>query len=893
MNISRLIEKKHNTSLLAFAFPFLGMLFVMLFSGYVPFGNYSMLYSDMYHQYYPFFVGFRKALLSGESLLYNWSIGMGTDYLGLISYYLASPLNLLSVLIPQRLLLVYFSMLVPVKLGLAGMFFSIFLKKIFRKNDLSVVLFGGFYALCAWALGYQWNVMWLDTFALLPLVILGMVALLQEHRFILYTATLFLSIATNYYIGLFTCVFVLLCFICFQICYWKGFRKFITDLVLMAVFSVLAIGMTAFLELPALAALQTTQSSVNQFPTKFRLNIATENTWKGLLSAMVQVAGNTNGGLEPSFKEGLPNLYCGVITNLMAFIYLTCPQIKLREKLCSVFLLLFFNLSFILRQLDYIWHGFHFTNMIPYRFSFLYSFVMLYMAYRAFLLRKQFKFWQPLTGAALCVVIILCRKDLTDKSLWLYNAGFIFAYTSVLLINCRRRKLPDTEDHQANRVYIAAARNTRLITAVLLLICMTAELCVNLFNFGRLFPGSSIADYPQGKQDTREVVDYMHERESDTLFFRAETTHSQTLNDGPLNGYNGISAFTSSANVKTTEFMQALGYAAKNTYNRYCFEEGSPVSNLFLGLKYMIERDANVEENRYFDDIFHSGKVHLLENNAYLPLGFLTGAQLKDLSFSYNPNGFLFQNELFTAATGLPNAVWDTLGVNHFTILTEDVTADSQMGAGRASYTGPSEGNGTLTFRFHADREGLFCIELDLSKRNSFSVLKNNQQLYSETHSLPQILSVCDVLPGDIIDIQFTCKEQEDGNLKVNAAILNDEIFRSGYDILNRSVLELTHFSNTDLEGTISCDRDGLLYTSLPQNGNWRVLVDGKPVQPHLIGDVMIGVPLTEGNHTVRFLYENQAYNIGWKISLVCLIIFCSLSLLVYRKRVYKGKYLA
>ena len=89
--------------IMAFLIPFLGMLGVMAIGRYEPFGSdRSMLYSDMYHQYYPFFVNFRKRLLAGESLLYNWDIGMGLDYLGLISYYLASPLNLLSVLLPTR-----------------------------------------------------------------------------------------------------------------------------------------------------------------------------------------------------------------------------------------------------------------------------------------------------------------------------------------------------------------------------------------------------------------------------------------------------------------------------------------------------------------------------------------------------------------------------------------------------------------------------------------------------------------------------------------------------------------------------------------------------------------------------------------------------------------------
>ena len=42
--------------LLAFLIPFCGMLLVMLVCGYHPFGTSAMLYSDNYHQYYPFFV---------------------------------------------------------------------------------------------------------------------------------------------------------------------------------------------------------------------------------------------------------------------------------------------------------------------------------------------------------------------------------------------------------------------------------------------------------------------------------------------------------------------------------------------------------------------------------------------------------------------------------------------------------------------------------------------------------------------------------------------------------------------------------------------------------------------------------------------------------------------
>ena len=872
MNLAKSQKRKWNFLALAFLFPLIGMLMVMLFSGYKPFGKYSMLYSDMYHQYYPFFIAFRNTLRSGKSLLYSWNIGMGMDYLGLISYYLASPLNLLSVLVPESLTLEFFSLLMPIKLGFAGLFFAVFLKKTYQKDDLSIAIFGCFYALCAWALGYQWNVMWLDTFALLPLVVLGTVALLEKKKFVLYTFTLFLSIFSNYYIGFFICIFVLLLFICYEICRFQSLKKLFSDLIRIAFFSLLAIGMTAVLELPALAALQTTQSSVNNFPTGFKLNIASENTWKGLLDAMRQVAGNMGGGLEPTFKEGLPNLYCGVGSLSLAFLFLTEKRVPLKEKLCSVFLLIFFSLSFIIRQLDYIWHGFHFTNMIPYRFSFLFSFVVLWMAYRAYLLKDRFQPWQIVISGLLSLGILACSDSRTDLVYLAYNLAFLLLYISVLLYAAYGKgKYRGNDEAEKARRYMQQKkrrRNAQLVLSVVLAL----EIALNLVNFGINFPGTSVSNYPKGTTYAASMIRYMKEREHLNPFYRAEATHSQTLNDGALNGYNGISAFTSSANVKVTEFMRSLGYSAKNTYNRYCYEESSPIPNLFLGLKYMLARDGNVQENHYFEEVHHYGDVYLLKNTAYLPLGFLTEIPLSALDFSRNTDRFEFQNELLRASSGVTEKAWHTIGNANLTITGENVEITNQTASGYCKYNASQ--SGTITYTYVADRTGLVCIDLNLGGRNTFTVHKNGAELYSEGYSLPQMLSVSDVVPGDIIEVKLAVKKDESSSMTVTAAILDDEIFQEAYSVLSASTLQLSYFDETHVEGFINCNRDGLLYTSIPQNGNWKVIVDGQPAQTVLVGDVMLSIPLTEGNHDIIIYYQNSAYTLGRSISFVCLGIF-------------------
>ncbi len=966
--------------LLAYLIPFLGMLILLAVCGYEPFGNNkALLYSDEYHQYYPFFVEFRNALRRGDSLLYSWNVGMGMDYLGLISYYLASPLNLLSVLVPEALTLEYFAILPSIKLGLASLFFAILLKKLHGKDDYSISLFGAAYGLCAWALGYQWNIMWLDTFALLPLVVLGTVLLLRDKKTVLYTVSLTLSVLSNYYIGFFTCIFVLLLFICYEICRFSGIRRFAMDLGRIALFSILAIGMTAFLELPALAALQNTQSSVNTYPDYFDLNIANAELVKTaraawdtfdaagesgadffqrvslwfkaigasfppIMDGMRQVAGNMNGGLTYTFKEGLPNIYCGCGTIVLAFLFLTAREIKWRDKLCAVALLVFFMLSFLIRQLDYIWHGFHFTNMIPYRFSFLFSFVMLYMAYRAWLIHEKFQPWQLIVAGLLSVAILLCCTELSDPLVLGLNLGLFLLYLLVLLLPTLLRVKPerkqpqmepieqedntilieqDTPDLKTRLTPLGAsvlsmmfrksdivytdqdvlldcyAKKCRFWTSIALIVLMGAELLMNLISFGVRFPATTVSDYPKGTKYANTIVDYMHEREDDNDFFRAETTHSQTLNDGALNGYNGISTFTSSANVRVTEFMAMLGYGAKNTYNRYCFEESSPVANLFLNLKYMLERDANVEPNAYFNTVHGYGPVFLQENNAYLPLGFLADSELANSSLDQidaygNGNNFFKQNYLFKAATGLDKPVWNMVHSSCLSITgSKSLTLDKANNATGYTIYHTTANAATLRYTYTMNKAGFLCLDLNMSKRNSYKIYKNNEELFSESMTLPQMIAVCDVQPGDKIYIDITCKSNTPrGVVLIRAAQLDDAVFRRGYDILNASTLDLTKFSTTRVEGTINCNRDGLLYTSIPYDGNWVATVDGEEVEQVLVGDAMIALKLTKGNHKITFRYKNRSFTYGLIISLVCFAGFMATIYIPRYREKNKGKYL-
>ena len=108
------------TGCLAFLAPVLLMLAIFIGNNIFPFGERSFLFSDMYHQYMPFFQELMNKIKAGEQIRYSWNVGMGSNFLALYIYYLASPFNWLAFLLPSKYLIEFMSYAVVFKIGLAG-----------------------------------------------------------------------------------------------------------------------------------------------------------------------------------------------------------------------------------------------------------------------------------------------------------------------------------------------------------------------------------------------------------------------------------------------------------------------------------------------------------------------------------------------------------------------------------------------------------------------------------------------------------------------------------------------------------------------------------------------------------------------------------------------------
>ena len=203
MNSTKKQSRRDATLLygIAFGVPVFILILIYIFRGIYPFGDSCYLRSDMYHQYDTFRAALQDKIKNGETLLYSWDIGAGVNFIALFAYYLASPTNWLTVLIPQEHVIEFMSAFMIIKSGLCGVTFSYYISKRHNSHDLSIAVISIFYALSGYICSYNWNVMWLDCIVLFPLIILGLERLIKGGKATLYCVTLALSILSNYYIS--------------------------------------------------------------------------------------------------------------------------------------------------------------------------------------------------------------------------------------------------------------------------------------------------------------------------------------------------------------------------------------------------------------------------------------------------------------------------------------------------------------------------------------------------------------------------------------------------------------------------------------------------------------------------------------------------------------------
>ena len=182
-----------------------------------PFGNYSLLQIDFFHQYAPMLGEYYDRIKNDLNLIYTFNSGLGLPLFRNFLNYLSSPFNLIILLFNKSNLLMSFSIIIGLKAVIASTTMVYFLSKNFAFKSFALIPLAILYGFCAYFGAYYWNIMWLDGMVFLPLIVLGIENIINKNKFLLYIISLALMIISNYFIAYMICIFSVLYFIIYLI----------------------------------------------------------------------------------------------------------------------------------------------------------------------------------------------------------------------------------------------------------------------------------------------------------------------------------------------------------------------------------------------------------------------------------------------------------------------------------------------------------------------------------------------------------------------------------------------------------------------------------------------------------------------------------------------------
>lgn len=799
----------------------LSLLIILVFfyiNNITPFGSKDFTVIDFYHQYFPMTSELINRILNSKTLLFSFNGSL--PFIRNLYNYLSSPFNIL--LLPFKdNLSTGFSLLIAIKAVLASTTICYYLTKNIKNSILSIPISIS-YGFSSYYIAYHWNIMWLDGMIFLPLIILGLEKIIKENKSLLYIITLSISIFSNYYIGYMICIFT---FIYFQFYYLLNYKFNIKDFLIKfknyILYSIISIGIISIVVIPIYFSLSSISATKDTFPSIFEtefniINFILNNFSLSKPTALI------------SENIPLPNTSSSLLIFILIPLFFINKNINKKEKILYALLLLTLFLCMHNTFINFIWHGFHFPNDLPYRQSFIYIFITIIIAYKSLINIKYINSKKLLITLTVFILLIILSKiikfDNLQNKVLIINTILLIIYFAILIINIKNKK------------YTQFA----LITIVAIETCIS---CV--YNIKPDHNGKDLDNSIKNYQYIKNILPQENE------FYRIEKIKHDTYNDPALNNYYGISVFSSMTYEDISKIQRKLGNGSNNI-NSYYYNLQTPIYNSMFNIKYLVGK-FNYNKNFYKEN-----KNEGIKEYKYpLSIAYKVNNNIKNWDTSSN-NPFTVQESFIKESTGFDN-MFNKLNIN-FKDIVPEITNNGYFINSRI-----------CSINLENDRNGDVYLYID--SNNLSSILVNGESYFIATNE-PYIINLGYFSKYDDINVTmyFNYGDTSYNEFNIYAYSFNENNFKKAYNSLNDEILNISSFKENHIKGYINLKESGVIFTSIPYDNSWKIKVDNKYIDFYKIGESYIGFNLNEGYHNIEFIYKTKGLKTGAIISTISLI---------------------
>ena len=842
-------KKKYYT--LSVLIPAVMILAIFMLFTITPLGNRTWLTIDLGQQYVDFFSYYQDTLLHHpEQFFYSFSKSIGGEMVSLWAYYLLSPFNLLFLLIPRSAIAMGVSLLIFLKLVSCTVSFAVLLDVKFKQRNWTTLLFALSYGFMSYLSANQFNMMWLDALIGLPLIILGVDALLQKRNPLYYVFPLSLTILSNYYTGYMICLFLGLYFpyaylMANDSFSWKSFVKQFGRFIF---YSVLSVGLITVILLPTFYSLLGSKGTATTIAWSLK------SEYNPLLMASKLFIGSFD---FHEMQKGYPNIFVGSLALFSFLCYFKEKKIARSQRLYALFITVIILISFNIEMFDKLWHAGQLPNWYSYRFSFLFSFWMVFLGYQLALKKTAVGIRETFVYFFLVLVtgigFILFPQDYLQG--WQIALGFGLSrgiLYSLILIG--RGK---------------ASHQKFLISFVVIELLLNS--IITLSRLGYVM-NSEFSAYQSSLQNWSTVL-----RPAENKFYRSEKTILRSKNDSLQVPTYGVSHFSSTFEKETERFFDALGVRQGNAYVNY--SNGTLLTDALLGIKntFIETTDATYNERwvrkdlEDFSTIASFDEGHIVTNPNALSIAYPMKAILKSMKVPTN-HPITMQNQLANALSGT------TSPKNIFTKVPYETTFENISDSPVVYQRVQLEDNtryGTITLTFTPETEDPIYLEMSgtMGEEDLEMALNGEPYAFYPVQSKPVLLSVAKNQKGHPQTLQIIVRADGFEFSKLSLYSLNTTLLNERLEQTKAQELKLETFSATHFAGTMDVLEDSTVLTTIPYSTGWKVWVDGQEVETYKILDSLLGFTISKGTHRIEYRYTTPFLLEGSLVSIVSLLL--------------------
>ena len=835
MKTIKTIYKKYDYLFITFIISFLVVTTVFILKKISPFGEYSMLKIDFYHQYGPMLGELYDRIKTGKSLIYSFNTGLGLPFFRNFFNYLSSVFNIIMLLFKRNDLLTSYSIIIGLKAVTSSLTCVYYLKKKFDSNNFIIGL-SILYAFSSYFIAYYWNIMWIDGLYILPLLALGIENIINKNNGVLYTMSLVIILFTNYFIGYMLCIFSVLYFILYFIkkINIREVKKNIKIIIKFIVCSLISGMLLAFQLIPMFSSLLTTDATTGTMPTEqyyaFTFFEFIKNHLSGVYSTVL-ASGISN----------CPNISSGILSITLFILFILNNKIKLRTKITYLLFMVILFFSFYIAPLDYIWHAFHVPNDLPYRYSFIYSFILIIISAYTLNKSKDIPIIKVIISFIITIILVtvvyFTNYENISKDMILINYILLVIYFLIYIL------------------YKKDTKCKNLAIYIFIIVCgIESVISINTnWNINQ-----SISNF---YSDYKEIENKKNNITDEEKFFRIEKTNNLTLNDGAWYNYYGQEIFSSMSYGKLAKLNSDLG-SPGNRVNSYYYKENTPIYDLIFDLKYTYgERNDNTRYSKIDDGFYKyeytSGLMFAVNNS------------IKNWKYDYS-NPLEYQNNFASYSTNTNNIFYRLSLIKKEYI----IKTDEEL---------------LIKYTYKNDFDNFYLYTNDSSIDY---IIINNKGYYKDDVDYSKINKIVntDIIEYNSYNEEYIITEKEESeNIEVlvhynnrydiepDIYTINNDRFTDFYNIIKDKKVNINVFKENYIKGTIKLDKGSTIFTSIPYDKGWKVYSNNKEINTFKINDCLLGFDLKKGENNIELKYIPEHFDLG-----ICMSISTIIGIITY-----------